>query len=119
MTFAYLASPYTHEDPEVREQRSRDVCLIAAILMQRGEVVFSPIAHSHAIAEALPGDWAVDHDFWKRQDAPYLATCSKLYVAMLPGWDVSRGVAHELAEARARGIPIEYLDPFKVKGGGS
>ena len=53
----YLASPYTHHDPEVRLERYRAVCRAAAGLIRQGRVVFSPIAHSHAITEhGLPGD---------------------------------------------------------------
>lgn len=111
LSLAYLASPYSHADEAVREQRFRIVCKVAAALMQAGEVVFSPIAHSHPIAEAKPGPWAVDHDFWLRQDAPYLYACTKLYVLMLDGWERSRGVAHEVDVARSRGIDIVYLDP--------
>ena len=109
--FAYLASPYSHADAEVREWRFREACRVAAELMQHGQVVFSPITHSHPIAEAKPGPWAVDHDFWLRQDAPYLEACMKLYVLALPGWEQSRGVAHEIARARERGIPVEIISP--------
>ncbi len=109
--FAYLASPYSHADPAVRDERFREACRVAAELMQRGEVVFSPIAHSHSIAEAKPGPWAIDHDFWLRQDAPYLEACSMLYVLALPGWEQSRGVAHEIGRARERGIPVEFISP--------
>ncbi len=111
MSFTYLASNYTHPDSAVREYRFQAVCRVAADLMLRGEVIFSPIAHSHPIAEARPGDWGVDHEFWKRQDAPYVEACSKMYVLRLDGWEKSRGVAHEIERARERGIPVEFIDP--------
>ena len=50
-TMIYLASPYTHCDHAVRLERYRAVCRAAAGLIRRGRVVFSPIAHSHAITE--------------------------------------------------------------------
>ena len=56
----YLASPYSHPDAVVREQRFRDVCLAAARLIRAGQIVFSPIAHSHPIASGgfgLPTGW--------------------------------------------------------------
>lgn len=112
---AYLASPYTHVDPTVREYRYRAACLAAATLMQRGEVVFSPIAHSHPISKAIPGDWAIDHEFWLRQDAPYLEAATKLYVLRLDGWRASRGVEHEIARSYERGIPIAHLEPFSLR----
>ncbi len=92
MTFTYLASPYTHPDPAILEQRFKAVCKKAAELMRAGEVIFCPIAHSHPIAEHLGNH--IDGTFWQAQDAPYVALCSKLYVLMLPGWENSRGTAH-------------------------
>jgi hypothetical protein len=54
----YLASPYTHADKAVMEDRFRAACRYAACLMRRGINVFSPIAHSHPIAQfGLPPDW--------------------------------------------------------------
>jgi hypothetical protein len=57
----YLCSPYTHPDPAVREARYEAACRTAAHLMRSGKIVFSPIAHSHGIAQyGLPKDWS----FW-------------------------------------------------------
>jgi hypothetical protein len=39
-----------------------------------------------------------------------LHSCSELFVLMLPGWDESAGIAHEIAIATERCIPIYYLD---------
>lgn len=113
--FTYLASPYTHSDPAVREQRYRDACRAAAALMSRGDVVFSPIAHSHPIE--LAAGVVNDGEFWKRQDAPYLEACTKLLVLMLPGWKHSTGVYHEVDRAMQRGIPIEYVEPAQLFDG--
>jgi hypothetical protein len=87
--------------------------------MLAGEVIFCPIAHSHPIAEHMrfsstpqgwrPTDIAVDGGFWQRQDSPYLHACDELIVYMMPGWQESSGVTHEIAVARDRGIPIRYV----------
>lgn len=111
MTFVYLASPYTPHAGESIEQRVDAACKWAARLMERGEAVFSPIAHSHAIAEHLMPTRRFDHDFWLTQDLAVLKHCQKLYVLMLPGWERSRGVAAEIACAEACRIPIEYIQP--------
>jgi hypothetical protein len=71
--------------------------------------VFCPIAHSHPIAEQMPVGLAVDGDFWKRQDAPYIYACDELIVYMLPGWEQSKGIATEIGIAKDRGIPIRYI----------
>jgi hypothetical protein len=46
----YLASPYSHPDPAVREARFREACRAAAKLMRLGQPAFSPIVHGHPIA---------------------------------------------------------------------
>ncbi len=105
----YLASPYSHVNPLIRESRFRQACAAAAKLMLDGEVVFAPIAHSHPIDThfAAPGDF----DFWMEQDLPILRKCDALKVLRLTGWEQSRGVAREIQEARAIGLPIEFIDP--------
>lgn len=107
MGFTYLASPYTHPDERVRRKRFEQVAAVAADLMKRGEVVFSPIAHSHPID--LNFDSPESGEFWKKQDEPFLMGCDKLAVLRLSGWEESKGLAHEIAVAHERGIPVEYL----------
>jgi hypothetical protein len=104
----YLASPYSHPDPAVREQRFRDACRAAVTLMRKGRFIFSPIAHSHSLAEfGLPGDW----DFWERIDREHLWRCDRLVVLMLDGWRESVGVQAEIEIAEKLGLPVEYLPP--------
>jgi nucleoside 2-deoxyribosyltransferase len=105
----YLASPYSHPEPRVRWERFHRVCRAAARLMLAGEVVFSPIAHSHPIEQAFPE--IKDGKFWARQDEPLLLACSRVVVLRLPGWELSKGVAHEIAVAIAMGKPVDYIDP--------
>jgi len=103
----YLASPYSHPDPAVREQRFDTACAAAALLLRDGYLVFSPIAHSHPLTRfGLPLDW----EFWERFDRQHLERCSELIVLMLPGWTSSRGVLAEIAIARELGLPVRYLE---------
>lgn len=107
----YLASPYSHEDPAVRESRFHAACRKAAELMLAGDVVFAPIAHSHPISEQMPMGKATDHELWMSQDLPILRRCDRLLVLMLPGWDQSRGVREEMEVARACQITVEFEKP--------
>lgn len=104
----YLASPYSHPDPKVQHQRFLKVCAIAGGLMAKGEIVFSPIAHSHSIAcqSELPGNW----EFWETFDLEFIIRSSKVVVAMMDGWRESKGVAAEIAIAAELDIPVEYLE---------
>ena len=63
----YLASPYWNHNPRVRRERFEHTCRIAAVLMLRGDVVFSPVAHSHCVAKHGKLS-AGSHDFWMKQD---------------------------------------------------
>ena len=108
---SYLASPYTHSDPTVREARYHAACKKAAELMLEGKVIFCPIAHSHPISEHMPDGCAVDATLWKKQDEPYVAMCDEMIVLCLDGWETSRGVLHEINEAQNRGIPIIWVEP--------
>ena len=103
----YLASPYSHPDPAVREARFEAACKAAAGILREGGIVFSPIAHSHHIAKyGLPPELG----FWLRIDRAILAHCSAVHVLMLPGWRESKGVEAEIMEAERLGIPVEYME---------
>lgn len=105
---AYLASPYSHLDPAVREERYQAACRAAAALLRAGRLVFSPIAHSHPlVAYGLPADWS----FWQRYDRELLARCDEVLVLMLAGWRESVGVQEEIRIARELGKPVRYLAP--------
>ena len=105
----YLASPYSHEDPAVQNRRFRVVCRVAARLMRQGHQVFSPIAHSHPIAESggLPGDWA----FWEAYDHTMMDACKELWVVMMDGWATSRGIMAEVGYMQAAGKQVAYIRP--------
>lgn len=104
----YLAMPYSHPDPEVRELRYRAACAIAAVMTERGDLVFSPVAHGHGIA--MSGRLPVSWEYWQRLDRRMLASCDMLAVACVAGWRASHGVRAEVAAAREMGLPVLYVD---------
>lgn len=107
----YLASPYSHSDPSVRNQRFKEVCQFAAILMKRGQHVFSLIAHTHSIAlyGNLPRGW----DYWEELDRFWLGVCEEVVVLCLDGWKQSAGVTAEIKIAKELGKRITYFIPGK------
>ena len=105
----YLASPYSHEDAHVRAWRFHWAAEYAAKLMRDGWMVFSPIAHTHPIAEfGLPKGWV----FWEKFDRLFLDACSGLVVLKLPGWEKSTGIKAEIEYMTDTGKPIEYHEPY-------
>ena len=110
----YLASPFTHKDPEVQAVRARRAANAAADLMMAGEVIYSPIAHGCAIDTFLPRVLSLSHDFWMKQCLAILEKCDALYVLMLDGWDESVGLLLEVERATQKGMRIEFYDPEKL-----
>lgn len=106
----YIASPYTHPDRALVEWRVDAVSAYTARLMREGKVAFSPIAHSHLVADHLE-DKRFDFEFWMLQDLPILARCDAMHVLCLDGWRASKGVAREILFALTHAIPILYVDP--------
>ena len=89
----YLASAYSHPDPDVREQRFFEACRAAARLMRAGKAVHAPICHSHPIARfGLPTEWS----FWEATDREHLARCTEVVVLLIDGWRESEGVRAEI-----------------------
>ena len=103
----YLATPYSDPDPQVRENRFREVNRAAAELMSQGVLVFSPISHTHPIL--LAGDLPKGWEYWEKFDRAMLKACCRLIVLMQPGWSTSKGVTAEIAIATQMGLPIEFL----------
>jgi len=112
----YLASPYSHPHELTRRARFGLSAHAAAWLVRvKGWNVFSPIVHSHPLAEqgGLQGDWG----FWENFDREYLACSERLVVLELDGWRQSTGVQAEIKIARDLGIPVEYIRPCNMNAG--
>ena len=103
----YLASPYTHHDPAIRQARFEAACRAAGAILRSGEQVFSPIAHSHPIAELCELPKAFD--WWQPNNHAWLDRCNILVVLRLDGWDRSAGVRVETEHAKAAGKLVMYM----------
>ena len=108
--YDYLASPYYHDDPAVRQARVVAVCKAADKLMSQGRVIFSPIAHGYAI-EHLAMTEIKGYDFWMQQDIPLLRHANRLIVLMLDGWMNSRGIRREIDIAISLKMTIDHILP--------
>lgn len=110
----YLACPYSHDDPSVRRERFRLANEYAGRLMNAGLLIFSPISHTHPIAEEgeLPLGW----EFWERCDRTYLDVCRAMIVLKLDGWAESKGVSAEIRIMDEMRKPVYYLGRFDADG---
>jgi hypothetical protein len=104
--FIYLASPYSHPDASVREARYQANLKKTAEYLSEGKPVFSPIAHTHHVADFLEERLRMDHEFWMKADLAILRDAAELHVLMLDGWQQSKGVAREIEYADSIGIPV-------------
>lgn len=114
-SIVYLAGPYTNDapdrpsSPEKRLARFNAVTEVAKVLIERKEIVFSPLTMTHPI------DVRMDHDpgsaFWVAFDEAFMAHCSAIAVLKLPGWDQSSGVQREIQHFADRGVAPIWIEP--------
>lgn len=112
--YVYLASPYSKLVKTVGlDEAARIVSLAAGALIEERVVVFSPIAHGHAVSVAYGLD-KLDQDMWMAQCYPMLRSAKVCVVLMFPGWRESAGVSAEMDFARRHGIPVVHILPEEV-----
>lgn len=109
MTFAYLASPYSHPDEDVREARYLEALKATAWLLQNKIWVHSPIVHCHELAKLyrLPKD----ANFWMDYNFAVLERASELLILTIDGWQSSHGIRQEYDRSKIKGIPSWALTP--------
>jgi Domain of unknown function (DUF1937) len=116
----YLAGPYSNDAPadrlrkastEKRVARFNALTEAARCLIERSEIVYSPLTMTHPI------DIRMKHDpgsaFWVAFDKAFMVHCARLIVLKLPGWDASSGVINEIKFFRERSIEPEWREPVE------
>jgi hypothetical protein len=107
----YLACPYTHSDPAVRQARFDVATAVAADFIRAGRIVYSPITMTHPIDMVLAGASTLGSDYWVAFDEAFMEMCSEMVVIRLDGWQKSSGIRREIAYFNDRKKPIRYMDP--------
>lgn len=107
--YVYLASPYSHDDPFVREDRYLRTMKYMSRALAAGRFVYSPIVHCHELAKVA--DLPRDAKFWEAYNFTMLDAATELWVLCLPDWDLSLGVDGEVQHAKSIPIPVVYLNP--------
>jgi nucleoside 2-deoxyribosyltransferase len=110
----YIALPYTWN-----AERSFEIAnKVSALYMQMGHIVFSPISHSHPVADYMDDKLRYDQCFWMAQDLPFIEWADAVVVVVIGdlGQELitnSKGVQAEIAHAKLHKKPItihEYYD---------
>lgn len=113
--YVYLASPYSHANPFVREMRYLRTTQALANALKQGIYMYSPIVHCHELAKIA--DLPRDAGFWEKYNFTMLAAAEILWVLMLPGWMESKGIASEIVEAKRIGLPVVQIEPEETEYG--
>ena len=109
----YLAIPYSFNPPFSH----RIVNKIAANLMEQGHIVFSPISHSHHIADHLPNQLRIDSHWWMQHDLPFIEWSDEVHVVNIgeEGGRLvteSKGVMMEIEHAKKHFKPIKIIEYY-------
>jgi hypothetical protein len=115
----YLCSIYSlgaHGDSETdkktREGRYQYTMKRTAELIKAGNIVFSPILHSHSMAEYH--DLPKSYEFFKKQDRCMIERSDQMVILDMKtihglGWESSEGVSDEEAFAKSLCRPVFIL----------
>ena len=104
----YVASPYYHDNPYSMVLRAEAVANACYTMLRCGYNPISPIAHWHPMKLQGCKFEDVDDDL-VRVNITLLKKCDMLLVLQLGGWEQSKGIIIEVAQARKLNIEVRYV----------
>lgn len=105
----YVGTPYSKYVDGI-DAAFVEAAKLTARLMRKGLKVYSPIAHTHPLAMYGKID-PMDHSIWLPFDGAMMDKADAMIVAMMFGWEDSKGVRHEIDVFTAAGKPVFFLNP--------
>lgn len=112
----YIASPYTHPEPAVRNARYVAAQAYTHELLTQAIPCFSPIVYGHQfhLGYGAPQEM----DYWQKINEHMLKHSTAVHMLLLPGWEDSAGCRYELALASHLHLDILYVvrPYFEVAG---
>lgn len=112
MNYWYLAGPYSKLD---HHQANRLHCEAAALLMESGITVLSPIAMGHAITHH-GGLGDRDSDWWLAHCKPFVDAAAGCIVLTIDGWQESDGTWTEGRWFMDQNKPVIPMIPGEMPG---
>ena len=109
----YVASPYTHKNPEVRSERYYAVMdFIAHHQDEYDQILYSPIVHYHQIAIDfdLPTNW----EWWWDKNKQMMDLASTILELRIDGWETSKGMQAEIKYAEETDMEHIVVIPPQV-----
>lgn len=102
----YLASPYSHTSPAVREHRYLQARRATIDQLLKGVAIFSPIVYGKEMESQL----GTHFEAWAALNDTMIHVCTEFWVLTISGWSDSRGVMHEINLAHALNKPVSYIN---------
>lgn len=104
--YMYIASPYTHSDPMIRQRRFEKALDFTVWLALKYKLWgFSPIGHSHHMGTMHP-ELPYTFGFWEAWNNTMIRASVGLVVLQIDGWENSKGIEAEIGYAGMIGKPI-------------
>lgn len=112
----YVATPYSHVETSVMEQRFEEACKITYTLLEQGFVVYSPIVHCHPIAVRFGLPRGID--FWEKFDRQMIMSAESILIVKMDGWEQSKGILQERKIAAEQdGMLFYFATPEEIYNG--
>lgn len=109
---SYLASPYTHKNPDIKKGRATEAAKAAWFLMQMGLTVYAPIASNYYIESV--NALQTTYEDWVSIDTFMLENTRNLFVLHLDGWKESKGIYHEIKFLQEQNSKIACFIMFPI-----
>lgn len=112
----YLASPHTHTNSGIRDDRYKSALHCLSYFLERGFWMFSPIVHSHNLPMNQT-EHTVKWETWAEFDTETITRMDEVWLLMIPGTTESKGVKKEVEIAKLQGKKIFTVWPVTDREG--
>lgn len=104
----YLASPFSHINPAVRQHRFEQARRFTIEGLRAGHAIFSPIVYGMDMEKEI----GTAFEPWQALNDSMILASEQVWCLCLDGWSDSRGVRHELEFAHELGKHISFFSSW-------